>query len=108
MWFTSCPLIYRSKFYLFWFYCPPPWRLNIWAFRFFNISLAECRGFCNSFWQLWLRTLPNILFIWLCTKYLYYGVFMRFTILRRRWIGSPVHGPILWTTHLCADLSWFP
>src|SRR5215470_16114329 len=68
-------------------------------------SLLACHGFCNSVWLLSLRILPNILFTWLCTKCHSYGAFMQFITLRRRSIGSPVHAPTLWTTHLCADLS---
>src|SRR5215468_10062558 len=105
MWFISCLLICLCKFYLFWCYCPLPRPLNIWVFRFFKNLSAACLGFCNSVWRLWLPTLPNISFIWRYTKCLFYGVFMPFTILRRRLIGSPAHAPILLTTHLCADLS---
>src|SRR5216683_4495882 len=105
MWFTSCPLIFLSRFYLFWFYCPLPRPLNIWAFRLFNTLSLECLGFCSFSWPLWWQTLPNILFIWLCTKCLSYGVFMPFTILRRRLIGLRAHAPTLSTTHLSADLS---
>src|SRR5438552_6053367 len=94
-WFISCLLICLCKFCLFWFYCPRRWPLSTWVFRFFsNLSLA-CLGCCNSSWPLWLRTLPNTLFIWLCTKCLFCGVFMPSTILRRRLIGSRAHAPIL-------------
>src|SRR5437870_9522491 len=99
---TSCPLISPFRFYLFWFYCRLPKPLSIWAFRFFNTLSLECLGFCNFSWPLSLRTLPNILFIWLCTKCLFYGVFMPYTILPRRLIGSRAHAPTLSTTHLCA------
>src|SRR6266478_7007523 len=104
-WFISCPLISLCKFYLFWFYCPLPRPLNIWAFRFFKDSSLECPGFCNFFWPSWLQTLLNILFIWLCIKCLFYGVFMPFTTLRKRLIGSRAHARTLWTTLWCADLS---
>src|SRR5215475_540594 len=71
-----------------------------------TLSLA-CPAFCNFSSPLWLRTLLNILFIWLCTKCLFYGIFTPFIILRRRWIGSRGHALTLWTTRLCADLSLF-
>src|SRR5271165_6202739 len=45
MWSTSCPLISQSRFCLFWFYCPLPKLLNIWAFRFFNTLSLEYLGF---------------------------------------------------------------
>src|SRR5882762_11784808 len=105
MWFISCPPICRFRFYLFWFYCPLPKPPNIWVFLFFSNLSLEYLGSCNSFWPLWLRTLLNILFIWLCINCLFYGVFMPFTILRRRLIGSRAHAPTLWTTRWCADLS---
>src|SRR6266851_8080491 len=108
MWFISCPLTSLCKFYLFWFYRPPPRPQNIGVFRFFKNLWLECLGFCNSFWPLSLRTLLNILFIWLCIRCLFCGVFMPFTILRRRSIGSRSHAPPLWTTHLFADLSLLP
>ena len=107
MWFISCPPISRYKSCLFWFYCPlrrPP---NTWLFQLFSTLSLGHPGFCNSFWPLWLPMLLSISFIWPCTKCRSSGVFMPFTILRRRWIGSRAHAPTLWTTHLSGDLSWF-
>src|SRR5438876_1115122 len=72
---------------------------------FFDCSQEKDFGICSFSWLLWWQTLPNILFIWLCTKCLSYGVFMPFTILRRRLIGSRAHAPTLSTTHSSADLS---
>src|ERR1700722_19480442 len=105
MWSISCPLTSLFKFYLFWFYCPLPRPPNIWECRLFRDLSRECLGCCNFSWRLWSRTLPNILFIWLCIKCLFYGVFMPFTILRRRLIGSQAHARTSWTTHWCAHLS---
>src|SRR5260370_5122302 len=95
MWFISCLLIFLCKFYLFWFYCPLRRPLNIWVFLFFRHLSLECLGYCNFSWPLWLRTLLNILFIWLCIKCLFYGDSIPFTILRRRFIGSRAHAPTL-------------
>src|SRR5712692_6332759 len=105
MWFISCPHISLYKFYLSWFYCPPSKPLSIWVFLHFKGLSLESPGFCNFSWPSWLRTLRSILFIWRSTKCLFFGVFMPFTILRKRWIGSPAHAPTLWTTHWSADLS---
>jgi len=107
MLWTSCPLICQFRFYLFWFYCPLLKPRNIWVFRLCNISSLECLGFCNFSWRLWLRMLRNTSFIWLCTKCLFYGAFMPFTILRRRWIGSLAHARTSSMTPSSADSSSF-
>jgi len=106
-WFISCPLICRSRFCLFSFCCPPPSHQIFGCSRSPATYCSNALAFGSFFWPSWSRTLPNILFIWLCTKCRFYGDFTPVTISSKAldWIAGS--RSTLWTTHLSADLSLF-
>jgi len=81
MWFISCPLICRCKFY-FLVLLPATQATKYLVFPVLQHSSLECPGRCNFSWLLWLRTWLSILFIWLCIKCLFCGAFMPCIILR--------------------------